>query len=186
MSEHSKAELQTVVDRIHTRMLARYGSAWVNLYAAATIEDVKRDWARCLWQLPGRCIGWALGNLPPDRPPNAAQFRALCLQAPDSVRVDPAQKRLEAPLPAPDLRRLAGELQRLAEIRKGIKPTNCLETLEARRAAGERLTAGQLAFLREARSSRPLSTVSYGEFRPIDADALPPAMRETLPDWARR
>ena len=186
MSEESKADLQTLVDRIHTRLLARYGSAWVSLYQHAALEDVKRDWARCLWQLNGRCIGWALGNLPPDRPPNAAQFRALCLQAPDSVRVDPAQKRLEAPLPAPDLRRLAGELQRLAELRKGIKPTNCLETLEARRAAGERLTAGQLAFLREARSSRPIAVVNYGEFRGIEPHTLPPGMQADLSGRSRR
>lgn len=186
MSEESKADGPSIVDRIHTRLLARYGSAWVNLYAAAKIEDVKRDWARCLWMLNGRAIGWALGNLPPDRPPNAAQFRALCLQAPDAVRVDPAQKRLDLPRPDPDLRRLAGELQRLAELRKGQKPTACLERLEAMRAAGERLTAGQLAFLREARSSRPAVAVSYGEFRPIDVDALPPAMRDALPQGARR
>lgn len=178
MSEQSKPDLQTLVDRIHTRLLARYGSAWVNLYAAAKIEDVRRDWARCLWQLPGRCIGWALGNLPSDRPPNAAQFRALCLQAPDSVRADPDAKRLEQPKPAPDLRRLASELQRLAELRKSMKPTHSLETLEARRAAGEKLTAGQLSFLREARASRPMSVVSYGEFRPIEPQALPPGMRE--------
>lgn len=186
MSEESKAELQTLVDRIHTRLLARYGSQWINLYAAAKIEDVKRDWARCIWKLNGRAIGWALANLPPDRCPNAAQFRALCLQAPDSVRADPQQKLLDGPKPAPDLRRLAGELQRLVDIRKGIKPTHCLETLEARRAAGEKLSAGQLAFLREARASRPVATVSYGEFRPIEADALPPAMREDFGQGARR
>lgn len=186
MSEESKADLPTLVDRIHTRLLARYGSAWVNLYAAATIEDVKRDWARCLWQLNGRCIGWALGNLPADRPPNAAQFRALCLQAPDSVRADPDAKQLEQPKPAPDLRRLAGELQRLAELRKGLKPTHCLETLEARRAAGIKLTAGQLAFLREARASRPAAVVQYGEFRAIDPHALPPGMQADLSGSSRR
>lgn len=71
------------VDEIHSRLLIRYGRAWTDLYAGVSPELVKADWAQQLENMPAHRISFALQNLPNDRPTNAAQFRALCLSAPD-------------------------------------------------------------------------------------------------------
>lgn len=80
------------VERIFTRMLVRYGTAWTRMWEGVEPEAVKADWARELSQCPGHAIGYALEHLPPERPPTVAQFRALC-----SNRPEPAVKRLAAP-----------------------------------------------------------------------------------------
>jgi hypothetical protein len=83
------------VDRIHTRLLARYGSKWINLYAGVEPELVKADWSEQLARVDAKGVRFALEHLPPDFAPNAAQFRALCNR--------PAANQYVA-LPAPDVK----------------------------------------------------------------------------------
>lgn len=82
------------VDSIHSRLLVRYGSRWVNLYASIDPELVKADWAEVLSGVTSDGIKHALDHLPVDAPPNAAQFRSACIRVP--VKAPPA-------LPAPQL-----------------------------------------------------------------------------------
>ena len=93
------------IERIFTRMLARYGSAWVNAWAGVETQAMLEDWGRVLDGVPAHMIAYGLDNLP-DKPPIATQFRALCVQHP--ARPLPA---LEAP-PA-DPARVAAALGRM-------------------------------------------------------------------------
>lgn len=69
------------VERIFTRMLARYGSLWINAWAGVDAQAMIEDWGRVLDGLPAHMISYGLENLP-DRPPIATQFRAICIQRP--------------------------------------------------------------------------------------------------------
>lgn len=88
------------VDAIHARLLVRYGTRWVNLWAGIPEELVKADWAEQLAGLGGPSIQHALEHLPPEFPPTAAQFKALALS-----RADEAPPAL--PAPKADPRRVA-------------------------------------------------------------------------------
>lgn len=101
------------VDTLFARLTARYGVAFQRQYADIDPAVVKADWARALDGLPGDAIKRALDRLPADRPPNAGQFRRLCVDAipGEAYRV---YKALPAPTPvAPEAAR-----RRLAEIRR--------------------------------------------------------------------
>lgn len=71
------------VDAIHTRLLVRYGTRWVSMWAGIPEDMVKADWAQELAGFGPSAISYALQHLPPDFPPTAAQFRALCLGRPE-------------------------------------------------------------------------------------------------------
>lgn len=57
------------------------------------------------------------------------------------------------------------------------KPTACLEEMEARVAAGEVLSPGQRAWLREAQANRPPGAAMPTDFRGVDPAKLPGGMR---------
>lgn len=65
------------VERIHARLLVRYGTRWTSMYAGIDPELVKADWSEHLSGMSGESINYALKNLPDDFPPNAAQFRRI-------------------------------------------------------------------------------------------------------------
>lgn len=170
----------TWVHRIWSAMRGNYGAEFDRLWArpahleaAEHVESLRQTWQRelrCFRTFP-EAITYGLENLPP-RPPSLPEFRALCLRAP----ARPPKQQDLLPAPKADLARLAGEIAKVASSWKARKPTACLEDLEARQRAGERLTAGQLAFVKAAREARPTVGVSYGEFRPIDPSTLPAGM----------
>lgn len=170
----------TWVHRIWSTMRGNYGAEFDRLWArpahleaAEHVESLRQTWQRelrCFRTFP-EAITYGLENLPP-RPPSLPEFRALCLRAP----ARPQMQQDLLPPPKPDLARLAGEISKVASSWKARKPTACLEELEQRQRNGERLTAGQLAFVKAARETRPAVGVSYGEFRPIDPSTLPPGM----------
>lgn len=170
----------TWVHRIWSAMRGNYGAEFdrrwarpAHLEAAEHVEALRQTWQRelrCFRTFP-EAITYGLENLPP-RPPSLPEFRALCLRAPARA---PKQQDL-LPAPKADLARLAGEISKVASSWKARKPTACLEELEQRQRDGEKLTAGQLAFVKAAREARPTVGVSYGEFRPIDPSTLPPGM----------
>lgn len=170
----------TWVHRIWSTMRGNYGAAFDRLWQCpesgdevAHVKSLRDTWQRELRNFRNfpEAITYGLENLPP-HPLSLPEFRALCLRAPARA---PKQQDLLPP-PKADLGRLASELQRVAGAWKARKATACLEDLEQRQRAGERLTAGQLAFVKAAREARPATVVQYGEFRPIDPDCLPPGM----------
>ena len=75
----------SLIDSLFARLQVRYGAAWVAMWNGIDIDAVKADWADELAgfaSAPG-AIRHGLDHLPPDRPPNVAQFRALCRNRPD-------------------------------------------------------------------------------------------------------
>lgn len=76
------------LDRVFGRLMVRYGDSWVRMWTGFDMEKVKADWCEVLANVHKRpeALRYALENLPPDRPPNAAQFKELCNRAPTSVR----------------------------------------------------------------------------------------------------
>jgi hypothetical protein len=134
------------VDAIFARLALTYGQRFMALYSGLQPEHVKAMWADELDGINTRGITHAYANLPPDHPPNALQFRALC-------RAAYAPERLE--LPAPKVPPKPADLARLAAAMKPLShahdPRAWADRLKAREDAGEHLSRLQ----REAwRSSR--------------------------------
>jgi hypothetical protein len=72
------------VDALFARLSVRYGAAFMRQYADIDIVAVKADWADVLGGFSDKpeAIRYGLDNLPPDKAPNAGQFRLLCNAAP--------------------------------------------------------------------------------------------------------
>lgn len=66
------------VKRIHTRLMVRYGSAWLTKWAGVDQEEIQKDWAQQLDGMSKEGILAALSNLPDEFPPTATAFRKLC------------------------------------------------------------------------------------------------------------
>lgn len=92
------------VERIHHRLLVRYGSAWMAKWAGVDQSAMQVDWADQLDGMSADAIKAALANLPPEFPPTCAQFRKL---GEDNVRH------------MPDAR----EVLRIRDERGGTKPS---------------------------------------------------------------
>lgn len=133
------------VEALHAKLAVRYGERWSRLYSDLPIEVLRADWAEVLSGLKGDRIAYGLAHLPPDAPPNAMQFRALCLSAPS-----PTPVALPSPAPSPaGLRRVANALATLrAEQHHG--PKGWAHRLREREAAGERLSSFHCRCWREA------------------------------------
>lgn len=87
------------VDRLHTRLLARYGTAWVRKWDGVDAGLMKADWAEVLHGITADGVRYALENLPPDNPPNATQFRAICLAKPASSKFLALPEKRKPPTP---------------------------------------------------------------------------------------
>jgi hypothetical protein len=138
---------QAWVDRVFDKMTLVYGQAFLRRWADIDIGAVKADWA---FELGGfgkhpDAIGWALQNLPTDKPPTVLEFRALARKAPA-----PAVALLEAPKADPE--RVEAELAKLAPIRapKGDDGKEWARRLLKRAEAGEKVRTISLRFAREA------------------------------------
>jgi hypothetical protein len=72
------------LDRIFSRIGVRYGSDWEKRWEGYDMDAVRADWAKELGGLQQNptAIGHGLDNLPPEKPPTAAQFKALCVGVP--------------------------------------------------------------------------------------------------------
>lgn len=172
----------TWVHRIWSAMRANYGAEFDRRWQCpegtdpeAHVEQLRETWRRELRNFMNfpEAIAYGLENLPP-RPPSLPEFRAVCLRAP--ARVEQAQAQLLPPAQR-DRPRLAAELGRVAELLRARKPTACLEEMEARVARGEKLSPGQLAWLREAQANRPPGTAMPSDFRGVDPSKMPAGMR---------
>jgi len=134
------------VDAIHAKLLVRYGSQWLNLWAGVPPELVKADWAEELaaYGPHPEAIKHALDNLPVDKPPTVAQFRLLCRNSPKMA--PPA-----LPAPVADPKIVAAVKQALAP--KKEDPKDWARALRKRENACGRLTITQRAMWREALKS---------------------------------
>lgn len=137
------------VDRLFARLSATYGQQFGALYAGVEPGAVKTAWAHELAPWAGRldAIAWALENLP-DRCPNVIQFRNLCRMAP----LPPEQ---QLPAPKADPERVAAELAKLGDVKRGVQAGSTDSKAWARRLigrheAGEKLNATVLLFARQA------------------------------------
>lgn len=131
------------VENIHARLLVRYGSPWINLYRDIDPKLVISDWAEALNGFGPEAIRYALGCLPDDAPPNAAQFAKLCMRGPQSQ--------------APALTwEKAADAAIVAQVMDGIKPAadrhrlQWARDLKARDVAGGKLTLAQRTMYRDA------------------------------------
>lgn len=70
------------VDRIHARLLVRYGVEWIRKWDGIDPLAVKADWANELAGMSSAAIAYALDHLPDDKPPSVSQFKRLCINRP--------------------------------------------------------------------------------------------------------
>lgn len=157
------------IERIHARMLVRYGAAWVNLWKGIDPEAVKQDWAQELSGMPRDALRYALENLP-ERPPTVAQFKASCLNRPRYAEVPV----LPAAPANPEKVREALEAMGKLKHREGNH--DWAHALQEREKAGERLTEAQRVMWRNSVDTQPEATAMM-QYKPIDPAVLPPGMR---------
>ena len=130
------------VNRVFDRLTLAYGQAFIRQWEGMDIAAVKAFWSEELDGLTAPAIGYALTVLNPDRPPNAAQFKALCLKAP--VAAAPA-------LPAPAANPAVVEAV-MAGVQRApsFDHTAWARRLQEREEAGDRLTMAQRDMWRAA------------------------------------
>jgi hypothetical protein len=135
------------VKSLFARLQVRYGTAWSNLWTGLDEQAVLDDWAEVLGHCKPEAIAYALENLPQDRPPNAQQFRAICIQRPE-----PVPPRLPAPKADPE--KVA---EAIAVMRETLRrPTlQWAARLRDRERDGDRLTQAQRDMWRQAPPKEP-------------------------------
>lgn len=131
------------IDALFDRLTVRYGALFTRQYDGIDIGAVKADWADMLGGLSGAALRYGLANLA-QLPPNAMQFRDICVRAPVEF---PAA--IEAPRADPAV---------VAAVRAGItmeqaEPPAAVASRNIVRASETRpLTAGQRWVLERCRS----------------------------------
>lgn len=142
--EDPRARALVVVDAVFARMIARYGDEWVRKWAGVEASDLKADWARTIGHFGREALAYGLRYLP-ERPPNAAQFAAICVRAPE-----PKPARLAAPKADPE--RVADAMVAAKRVMSGVDgdPLAGARSLRQRELRGERLTMTQRSFWRTA------------------------------------
>lgn len=159
------------IDRLFSRLEARYGSGWKAKWATVEIAVLRADWADVLAGLQNRpaAIRYGLDNLPEEFPPTAVQFRTACNRMPEAMPVA-----LPQPPASPDV---------VAKVRGAFvvdarDPLAWAYTLKAKEATGCRLTPAQREAWRDAlRSKAGTDAPTLGQFAAIAADVLPQGMR---------
>lgn len=103
---------ESLVDVIFAKCALVYGRDFAGKWEGIDLAEVKADWSRELGGWLGRphAIRYALEHLPPDRPPNVLQFRAMCNSAPP-----PSVPALPLPVPTKEqrenVRKIMGDLK---------------------------------------------------------------------------
>lgn len=138
-------DIVELVDLAHARLAVRYGVLWLRMWEGLDPAAVRADWCKELARMPDWRVRWALDNMPADRnPPTAAQFKAICMQAPDKVI------RLPSPKPGPISveKRAMLDRARQAECLNAADPLGWARSLLRRAKAGEKLSMAQLDALK--------------------------------------
>lgn len=132
------------VDRIFAKLSLVYGSGFMRQWEGMNLDAVKDDWASELagLQQSPQSIAYAFEVLPPDRPPNVLQFKALCLKAPQY-----APKALPAPAADPDIVKAVMDAVSRPD---GFSHRKWAEALRDKERSGYRLGAFQKSAWREA------------------------------------
>lgn len=131
------------VDAIHARLLVRYGTRWVSMWAGVPEELVKADWAAELDGLGPDAIAHAMHHLPHEFPPTVAQFKAIALR-----RAEPGLKALPAPKPDPQV--VAAVLESVKNIGRPQAGREWANALREREQRGEILSPASRAMWRAA------------------------------------
>jgi hypothetical protein len=158
------------VDAIFARLSLAYGQRFTAQWEGLNPEHVKASWRRELQGITSRGIAYALGHLPGDFPPNAMQFKALCVGAP--ARNDPVRTLLDGPAPTPaSVARLQAAI---APLRRPKDAKAWARALQAREVGGERLSRMQREAWRTALSfsDRTEQPSNGAGSSPIQEDSL--------------
>lgn len=173
------------VDELLGRMAVRYGAKFTALYRDIDPAAVRADWARCLAWFSDKpaALAQALEWLPADQPPNAAQFRALAMEAVPKPQALPAPQAVNYG-PVPDRVRRVLEQAFTPPDDKLTPNQRMLQNLRRIRDSGARLTAAQADAIERCeayeRRGGPSSTVG-GSFKPIPWEQWPESMRRDYP-----
>jgi hypothetical protein len=148
-SQHPPGQVNLETIRIViARLVVRYGSgSWNAKFRDVEEEVLLKDWFHALQHFTPSALDYGLENLPADYLPNVSQFRLICQRAPER------HQRPALPPPKPDPARLKAAFQRMHQVAKDRSPTAWIGDLEARQAAGERLSAFQQQCLDRARDN---------------------------------
>lgn len=75
------------VDKLFEKLTLTYGREFLDRWRGLDLAAVKADWGRELASFADHpdMLGYALSNLPPDRPPTVLQFKAIARKAPPPV-----------------------------------------------------------------------------------------------------
>lgn len=158
-----------VIEKLFGFIVTRFGDQFLRRYDGLDLNAVKADWAMQLNGLTRAQLNFGRLNLPQDFPPNAAQFRVICIRCPEETRRLPMER------PEPDLDRLEREFRRLGELAAQTKkdPKGWARRLKAMDERGERLTIQQRnAYKRALLYDDGLALT--GNYTPIDPKCLPP------------
>jgi hypothetical protein len=141
------------VDRLFGRLAIRYGQDWIRLWEGLDLAAVKVDWGQVLAGMhrPERehALRYGIENLPPDRPPTAAQFKAICNRAPEYV------KPIALPAPVVNPEGIARLRSMLTDVGRPKDPRAWAHRLKERHQRGERLTLAQIDMYRSALAAKP-------------------------------
>lgn len=161
------------IDSLFARMAVRYGASWLAKWNGIDIAAVKSDWAQELEGFASNpdAIKYGLVNLPLDFPPNAAQFKAICMNRPDIAPLSLAEGKAKPESVA----KVNAKAAELIEMWRNRKPRQWVDDLRAKQARGETLSFRQQEALKSAEEKHRPEIV--GTFTPIPVDVLPPAMR---------
>lgn len=160
------------VERIHQRLLVRYGSAWSSKWAGVDQDAIQADWAEQLDGMSLDGIKKALENLPAEFPPTAPAFRALGVIA--------EEHKPAVMLPPPDpvgMKRIGESLG--AVFNSQETPSEWMERLrrdvEAGNASRARKEHYRIAVANGYYGNETVQQV--GDFKPVPRESWPEAMR---------
>jgi hypothetical protein len=140
------------VEKIFTKLTLIYGRDFVGRWDGLKLSDVKTDWAHELQGFRNypEAIGYALQNMPTNKPPTVLEFKAIARKAPM-----PEMKQL--PEPKADAQRVAAELVKLSNIRKEARAIDhkaWARRILERAEKGEKVRPICIRFAREALGNR--------------------------------
>ncbi len=113
MSSVEWAVDERVIARLFAKLLVRYGSVWTRRFELVPEDALAADWKAELQGVSRDQMAFAVANLPPEFPPDAGAFKALCRQ----FRTYDQTPALTAPSGDPTVR--AKTLEKLRSMRIG-------------------------------------------------------------------
>jgi hypothetical protein len=116
------------VERIHQRLMVRYGSAWVSKWAGVDQAAIQADWAEQLHGMSPAQIKAALDALPDDFPPTCTAFRKLGISNAPYAEETQEMLRLQAERGKPPT---AEQLEALRQRAKDMKANMALRLVDA-------------------------------------------------------